>query len=131
MLEQYGLEIDEYIRFLGKSRVNSFYPMEVVSALSFPLDVVIGRLNYLVTGDLLELKYEIKCEECLETIDIVDEYKDFIGKEVYCEDCKDYIVIDQCNIFPLYYFTPQYKELLLKKNRIKSRLKHSKDLALI
>ncbi|MBZ9635567.1 hypothetical protein [Clostridium sp. FP1] len=109
-------EIDNVVeQIASKSIIKSFYPWYISKVLELSLDKVVPRLNYLVLGDSIKLKYEIRCDEDSDIIEIVDDYGKYLGNTLYCRSCNEDIEITLENIFPLYYINDEYRECVKKK----------------
>lgn len=112
----YQHKIWDYIEFLAKTRVSSFYPMAVVKELNFPLDNVIDELNNIVRlGNRLTIEFEIRCDDCLSILKTVDDFTDYIGQKMYCEETGKLIEITKYNIYPVYKIDKTFKEYVKKK----------------
>ncbi|OAA94064.1 hypothetical protein [Clostridium coskatii] len=111
-------EIDSYVEKLAMNKnVQSFYPVAISKALNLQLNLVLERLNELVSIGYLKLKFEIKCDCNFDTIEIVEDYTKYLGQEVYCEDCGTDVKITLENIFPIYYIEDDYRECVKKKKQ--------------
>jgi hypothetical protein len=107
--------IDTYVEKMASiSSIKSFTPNSLSKALDIPLPFAIERLNKLVEDAKLILKYEIRCDNA-DLIEIVDEFSNLIGKDIYCKICDGDIEVSFENIFPIYYFDESYREHLKKK----------------
>lgn len=114
--------IDAYVDELASHNfIKSFYPIAISKELNIPLTPVIERLNRLVLDEILILKYEIKCNECIHTIDIVDDYSKYVGNEVSCKFCDEICNVGFDNIIPIYYISNKYKEFIKKKVSLKKK----------
>lgn len=121
-------KIDSYVGKLAKSGiVQSFYPNAICKAFRMSLTSVLKRLDRLVDDEILELKYEIRCHEGSDIVNIVDDYSKYINREVYCEHCSDYVYIDLSNIIPIYFIKEDYKNYLKKKKKT-SKLTRKRSL---
>lgn len=108
-------DIDDYIKRLASSgKVKSFYPAFIAKKLNLQIKDVVERLEKLVDSDVLELKFEIRCLDDLTILKTVEDYSSYLGKEIYCSRCDEYIEITLENIFPVYYFNNDYKEYVKK-----------------
>jgi len=111
-------QIKEYVESLArKERVKSFYPQTVSRKLGIPLELVVIELPKLVNEGLIELKYEIRCDE-LHTLETVDNYMDYLNNDLFCNICGEQIEIEYSNIYPIYYINDEYKEFLKKNKKI-------------
>lgn len=109
-------DIDSLINQMAvSSTLKSFYAISICRKLNLPIDPVLERLNYLVSGSVLNVKYEIRCDNDSHIIAIVDNYKSLLGKDVMCSHCDRMIIVDLENIYPLYFFNNEYVEHLKKK----------------
>lgn len=109
-------QIEDYVEEIArKPRVKSFYPQTVSRKLNIPIDIVIIELSKLVEDGKIDLKYQIRCLNDLTTIKVVDEYKDILEKEVFCNICGESINVFYSNIYPVYYINKDYREYLKKK----------------
>ena len=91
--------IDQLIEEIAsKNKIKSFYPIDIAKALNLPLNTVIKRLNYLVEGGLISLKYEIRCTDDLTQLDLVDKYEEVLGNYLNCYMCNDEKIITLDNI---------------------------------
>lgn len=111
-----SIEIEEYVENVAKkSRIKAFYPQTVSRKLNIPIDIVLIELSKLVEAGRIELKYEIKCLDDLNTIETIADYSKVINKKLFCEICGEYIEINYSNIYPIYYICDDYRNYL-KKN---------------
>ena len=111
-----SIQIEDYVEEIAKkSRIKAFYPETVSRKLNIPIDIVLIELSKLVNDGRVEIKYQIRCLNDLNTIDTIDEYIQLIDKEVLCETCGEMIKISYSNIYPIYYICDEYREYL-KKN---------------
>lgn len=109
-------EIDSYVEKAALNKnIQSFYPVAIAKSLELPLNVIIDRLYELSKLGYLDLKFEIRCELDLDIIKTVDDVSCYLGKQMYCEECNDYIEITMDNIFPVYYIKQEYRQYV-KKN---------------
>lgn len=119
--------IDQLIEEIASSgKIKSFYPISISKKINLPISVVLNRLNYLVDGGLLNLKYEIRCAEHLTELEVVDSYNKVLGTYINCHECNDNILIGLENIFIVYYLNNDYIESIKKKRRIAVNNLHSK-----
>lgn len=117
--------IDQYIKKMASSGiVRSFYPNAINKALGIPLTPVLERLNRFVADDVLQMKFEIRCHEKSDIIDIVEDYSGYLNKEVYCIYCGEEVHIDLSNISPIYYINEEYQDFIKKKKKMRSVEKH-------
>lgn len=111
-----SVKIEDYVEEIArKSRVKAFYPQTVSRKLNIPIDIVLIELSKLTDNGKLELKYEIKCLDDLNTIKTISEYNELIDKEIFCEICSENIKITYSNIYPIFYICEDYREYLKKK----------------
>lgn len=118
--------IDQLIEEIAsKNKIKSFYPVGIAKALNLPLNTVIKRLNYLVEGGLISLKYEIRCTDDLTQLDLVDKYEEVLGNYINCYMCNEEKLITLDNIFVVYFINEDYIKSVKKKipiyNGIKER----------
>lgn len=114
-----NFEVDTFVEKLAmKSIIKSFYPVAISKSLNVPLNQVVDRLNFLVNGGSLVLKYEVRCSDDLTILDIIDDYSDILGEKVYCRECNDEIEIGMENIFPVYYINEVYREHVKKNSTL-------------
>ncbi|AWK52194.1 hypothetical protein DIC82_14825 [Clostridium beijerinckii] len=119
--------IDQLIEEIASSgKIKSFYPISISKKLNLPISVVLNRLNYLVDGSLLSLKYEIRCTEHLTELELVDSYDKVLGTYINCYECNEDILIGLENIFIVYYLNNDYIESIKKKRSIAVKNLHSK-----
>lgn len=105
-------DIDKWVERKSLSLIKAFYPTLVAKELGLPLHVVFERLLELVEDQRLILKWEVRCEDCLYTIEVLD-YFPAIGEEYYCSDiCGEYVKIDSDSIFPIFELDPFYKKAI-------------------
>lgn len=113
-------KIKEYVETLArKERIKSFYPQTLSRRLGIPLDLVVLELPKLVEEGCIKLRYEIRCNDDLCTLDTVDNYMDVLDTKMFCYQCGEEIDILLSNIYPIYYITDDYKEYV-KKNKSKN-----------
>jgi hypothetical protein len=120
MISKYEIndKISNYIEELAKSAtVASFYPNAIRKSLDVPLTPVLEKLNKLVDDDILELQFEIRCNEGAHIIDIVHDCSKYLGKKQYCMFCDEDIYVDLSNVSPIYYIKSDYREYLKKKRK--------------
>ncbi|EOU1569859.1 hypothetical protein LTX14_000809 [Clostridium perfringens] len=111
-----SLEVEQYVHTLAsKKRIKSFYPQAISRKLNIPTDLVFIELTDLAKKGRIHLRYEIKCLEDLDTIKTVDNYKDMIGKKIFCTSCGKEIEINYNNIYPIFFIDHEYKEHIKKK----------------
>lgn len=111
-----SLEIEDYVKEIAsKARIQAFYPQTISRKLNIPIDIVLIKLSELKEDGRIELKYEIKCLEDLNTIETVDYYDRLIGEKVFCEICGEEIEINYNNIYPIFYINNEYREYIKKK----------------
>lgn len=111
-----AVEIEDYVEGIArKSRVESFYPQAISRKLNIPIELVLIELEKLIPVGKIFIRYEIKCLEDSNTICTVNDYKDSLGKKLFCEICGKDITINYNNIYPVYYINEEYKEYLKKK----------------
>lgn len=118
MVMNNNFKIDRLVEEIAsKSKIKSFYPIGISKALNLPLNIVIKRLNYLVAGEILSLKYEVRCTEDLTQLDLVDSYENVLGNYVNCYMCNDEKLITLDNIFIVYYINNDYIKSVKKKSQ--------------
>lgn len=111
-----SVEIEDYVKEIAKkARIEAFYPQTISRKLNIPIDIVLIELASLKEDGRIELKYEIKCLEDLNTIKTVDDYNKLIGEKVFCEMCGREIEINYNNIYPIFYINNEYREYIKKK----------------
>ncbi|MDU6337425.1 MAG: hypothetical protein E6594_16775 [Clostridium sporogenes] len=109
-------KIEDYVEEISKkSRINSFYPQTVSRKLAIPIDIVLIELSKLSEEGKIDLKYQIRCLDDLNTIQVVDAYEDILDKEICCNICGENIKVTYSNIYPVFYVNKEYKEYLKKK----------------
>lgn len=109
-------KIEDYIEEVArKSRINSFYPQTVSRKLNIPMDIVLIELSKLSEVGKIDLKYQIRCLDDLNTIDVVEQYTDMLDKEVFCNICGESIKVTYSNIYPVFYINKEYREYIKKK----------------
>lgn len=111
-----SVKIEDYVEEIAKkSRIKSFYPQTVSRKLKIPIDIVLIELSKLSQEGRIHLRYQIRCLEDLNTIEIVEEYKGLLDKEVCCEICGEKIKITYSNIYPVFYINEEYRAYIKKK----------------
>lgn len=113
-------DIDMYIEeIVSNSFIKSIYPINIVKNFNVSLEDAVERLNYLVAGGKLKLKYEIRCNDDLNIMKIVEDYSEVINKILYCEHCGKEIEVGLENIYLIYYICEEYREF--KKKDLSTR----------
>ncbi len=113
-------EIEDYVEEMAKNpRKDAFYPQTVSRKLNIPLDIVLLELSRLRDDGKIDLKYEIRCLEDLNTIITVDDYNSLLEKELFCEMCGKEINITYNHVYPIFYINNEYKEHVKKNCKIK------------
>ena len=116
--------IDQLIEEIAsKNKIKSFYPVGIAKALNLQLNTVIKRLNYLVEGGLISLKYEIRCTDDLTQLDLVDKYEEVLGNYINCYMCNEEKLITLDNIFVVYFINEDYIKSVKKKFQYTTELK--------
>ncbi|GAA0076213.1 hypothetical protein UT300005_05910 [Clostridium sp. CTA-5] len=111
--------IDQLIEEIASSgKIKSFYPISISKRLNLSLTIVLNRLNYLVEGGILRLRYEVRCTEHLTELNIVDSYDKVLGTYINCYECNDDILIGLENIFIVYFLNNDYIDSIKKKKSI-------------
>ncbi len=95
--------------------VDSFYPYTICRTYDLPLEDVLDSLNAMIQLGLLDLKYEIRCDNDANILEIVDKYSNYLGRKYYCYECNEEIEISIENVCPIFYITEKYKENMKKK----------------
>lgn len=109
-------KVEDYVKEIArKSRIKSFYPQTVSRKLNIPMDIVLIELSKLSEDGRIDLKYQIRCLDDLNTIDVVDQYENLLDKEVSCNICGENLVVTYSNIYPVFYINEEYKEYVKKK----------------
>lgn len=109
-------QIEDYVKEVAqKPRIKSFYPQTVSRKLNIPLDIVTIELLNLIEEGKIDLKYQIRCLDDLNTIRVVDEYKSILNKEICCDICGLNVKVTYSNIYPVYYISEEYREYVKKK----------------
>ena len=108
--------VEEYVEEVAKKvRVKSFYPQTVSRKLNISLEIVLIELSTLVQNGKLNLKYEVRCLEDLNTIETIENYQETLGTNIHCEICGENIKVEYGNIYPVYYIDKEYREFVKKK----------------
>lgn len=109
-------QIEDYVKEVAqKPRIKSFYPQTVSRTLNIPLDIVTIELLNLIEKGRINLKYQIRCLDDLNTIMVVSEYKSILNDEICCDICGSNIKVTYSNIYPVYYINEEYREYVKKK----------------
>jgi hypothetical protein len=109
-------KIEDYVEEIArKSRIKSFYPQTVSRKLNIPMDIVLIELSKLKEDGKVDLKYQIRCLDDLNTIEIVEQYEDILDKEIFCNICGEKIKVTYSNIYPVFYINKEYREYIKKK----------------
>lgn len=105
----------KYIEKLAQNPyLESFYADAISRALIMPVDLVVVELDKLVHEEFLIQKYEIRRIPELDIVATVDDYQELIDTEVECEDGVE--IITYANIFPIYYISEEYREIVKNEN---------------
>ncbi|WP_350344272.1 hypothetical protein PRVXT_000664 [Proteinivorax tanatarense] len=120
-------KVEKYVEQLASQPiVKSFNPSAVCKKTNLPLKVVLSYLNSLVDQNKLVLRYEIRCLSGNSVVKKTDNYMEYLGKELYCYYCDDYISVTTGNIFPIYHFNPEYRKVV--NENLTSSLKKKRKL---
>lgn len=110
------LMVDNLVEKIAmNNRIASFYPNTIAKITKLPMKVVIERLEKLSLVGYIEKKYEIRCNDDLELIKIINNCDNIIGKYIYCNGCDEEVEISLDNINIVYYVCEDYRLSLKKK----------------
>ena len=109
-------KIEDYVEEIArKPKIKSFYPQTVSRKLNIPMDIVLIELSKLSEAGRIDLKYQIRCLDDLNTIYVVEQYTDILDKEVFCNICGENIKVTYSNIYPVFFVNEEYREYIKKK----------------
>lgn len=96
--------IMEYINKLSdSSRIMAITSEAVSRKLSISLDLAEDELLNLTNTGYLKLKYEIRCLNDLNILEVSHNIDKFIGKDILCNICGKEITICESNIYKVFY----------------------------
>lgn len=109
-------KIDGFISNLVEdTRVRGFYPGTISKELDIPLTLVLNKMNKISEDGIIEIKYEIRCDDShLEKT--VDDYTEYLNKYIYCRKCGKEIYITRNNILLKYFINKEFREYKKKSN---------------
>lgn len=101
--------VREVIDQIAQAPISKFYPSYVAKATDLPLDVVNEELLKLQKNGILDLSFQITCENCSREIYSLDEIN-AIPEEYSCIYCghEDEVLRDR--VYLVYSITPMYKK---------------------
>ena len=84
---------------MAMSNYKSFYPEYIKKSMpELSLEDIICKLEPLRKEGAIVLRFEIRCTDDFTVLDVVDNYTDVIGTEIYCRECEKDIYIAQAKI---------------------------------
>lgn len=105
-MENYNKQlIEELLLKLKKRKVKSFYSESFAKRIGTDIDVAEKYLSrFTDESNMLELKYEVRCLDCL---NIMKEYKESnieLGRVLQCECCNKETIVGLDYLYKKYYF---------------------------
>lgn len=116
-------DVDEWVEGRVNTAIKSFYPTIVAKDTELPLRFVFERLLEMSEDEKLVLKWEVRCPECHETIDYCDVFPIIQdGTTIFCERDQEDFELEIENIYPVFEFSPDYREFLRdRENRTQKK----------
>lgn len=119
-------KIRDIVSSMAMSNYKSFYPEYIKKSMpELSLEDIICKLEPLRKEGAIVLRFEIRCTDDFTVLDVVDNYTDVIGTEIYCRECEKDIYISEENIYPKYFINDQYCKYLKKKLKTEQLLAHN------
>lgn len=116
------MEIEEILREIARQKIKSFYIEYFANQLDMDLATAAKLLNdFADQSDKLILKYEIRCEDCIEFITEFDNIEDIeIGMEIDCINCPDEsITVSEDNIYIKYHISEEFVKCVNNTRKMK------------
>ena len=110
-------EIRVLVENFASRRVKSFYPESIQQEVGLSLDDIVIRMERLRYDNIVQLKFEVRCEQDFSPIITVDNYTTVLGKNMVCPECGREVTVSESCIYPKYFITDSYREFVKKKRQ--------------
>lgn len=95
-------------------KLSHVHPGFISSHLGIGVIESLSLVNRAVEDGALTLKFQVKCLNCEENLDLVNTYNVLLGETKYCR-CGELTKVTLANIYPTYYFTEDYIKLAIEE----------------
>ncbi|GEA17721.1 hypothetical protein [Moorella sp. E306M] len=107
-MRQWDLDkVDKWVDEVALLPIAKFYPSAVAKDVGLPVQEVFIKLQELVNQKKLICIWEVRCPECLVTINELTSLD--LSKASICYLCGDEIITSPEIVFPAFKINPQYK----------------------
>ena len=123
------MEMEEILRDIVNQKVKSFDIEYFAEQLELDLaDAAKLLYDFSEQSTKLIIKYEIRCDECIEFISEFDNIEDIeIGMTIECEHCpKEVLTIDEDNIYIKYHISEEFIKCISSHTKLKGLRKKGK-----
>lgn len=105
-MENYNKQlIEEALLKLKKRKVKSFYSELFAKRIGTDIDVAEKYLNRFINeSNILKLKYEVRCLDCLDLIKEYNESNIELGRVLECECCNNETIVGLDYLYKKYHF---------------------------
>lgn len=117
-------DVDDWVDVAAGLPIETFYPSAVAKATGIPLPAVFERLLFLARDERIILRYQVRCPsyDCVRTIETLDRFPDNVPLMGKCDVCGEEFEVRFDMIFPVFGFTPEYRERIRSKKKLQTRL---------